>query len=840
MKTVNLRFACVALVLLCSISAAPAQSGPDVIVGVIPSIQNYSHDNTLGVDAFSVATTSCNIGDTNLDWFDGTPFHPVIAQSAYRLRNNRFEQVGQAWLKHGFGALQGSACSNNCMPSGSFSLLGINCSDPYGASLNGSQGGLGPKFEVNAFNGVFPWPYTGDGLTGNSVYKRLQIHLSDMDPTQNAGARYFVQAHYVTQDDAQTGHGLNNASYREVVFNPNGGGFDMAFASGSSTVQQEPAIFAWKTIDPSVDLVAADVPGEGRFWVGFKQVSNGNGTFTYNYAVFNYNSDRSMGGFSVAVPAGAAVSNIEFHDVDYHSGEPYDGADWAGSQNGGSVSWSTSSFASNPDANALRWGNVYSFSFTSDLPPGDATIDLFKPGTPTSVNVDIGPEGFVIQLPNGFAADVAPNTPTDVDVSVVSTGGTPDTSSGLLHVSVDGGAFNSTALIDLGGNQLSGTLPGVDCLSTINWYVTMDEVGGGNSVSEPSGAPGNTHETVASIGIITIIDDDFETNQGWTVTNSPGLADGAWDRGVPVGGGDRGDPATDFDGSGQCYLTDNVDGNSDVDDGSTTLTSPVLDLTGLDGASITYAFWYDNEFGGNANEDVFEIEISDNGGSTWVSVESYNANTNVWNQRAVVVNDFVSSTNQVQMRFTASDLGGGSVVEAGLDAFKLQVCPLMDPVLAAGNVGLNGGGGPHDVLMVNGSAGGGLRRVLSGLNQPLTFSMDQVPTTPTPAGFVIFGQLGVPTAADSFDIGFGVGGLVLTPCLAAPGNPFLFVLTDNFGIGGGCPSFLPSTPTPWSFTFGPGAPVEVELTLQGLVFDPTGAFNTSVTNAVIYKTQAGL
>ena len=87
--------------------------------------------------------------------------------------------------------------------------------------------------------------------------------------------------------------------------------------------------------------------------------------------------------------------------------------------------------------------------------------------------------------------------------------------------------------------------------------------------------------------------DDFEGDQGWTVQNSDGLDDGAWERGVSHGGGDRGDPPTDADGSGQCYLTNNADGNTDVDDGSTTLTSPPWTRRSPS-PYITYHRWYSN------------------------------------------------------------------------------------------------------------------------------------------------------------------------------------------------------------------------------------------------------
>ena len=44
------------------------------------------------------------------------------------------------------------------------SALGVGCSDPYGSGLNGSQNGLGPRYEVNPHTGVFPYPYTSPGF----------------------------------------------------------------------------------------------------------------------------------------------------------------------------------------------------------------------------------------------------------------------------------------------------------------------------------------------------------------------------------------------------------------------------------------------------------------------------------------------------------------------------------------------------------------------------------------------------------------------------------------------------------------------------------------------------
>jgi hypothetical protein len=80
--------------------------------------------------------------------------------------------------------------------------------------------------------------------------------------------------------------------------------------------------------------------------------------------------------------------------VEYHSGEPYDNTPWVGAVNASGVQWDTVDYATNPDASALRWGTLYNFWFDADVPPPSATLaalGLFKPGTPETLEVRLGP-----------------------------------------------------------------------------------------------------------------------------------------------------------------------------------------------------------------------------------------------------------------------------------------------------------------------------------------------------------------------------------------------------------------------------------------------------------------
>ena len=166
-------------------------------------------------------------------------------------------------------------------------------------------------------------------------------------------------------------------------------------------------------------IVPFEDTAQGRFHLGYRVTDNGDGTWHYEYALHNMNSDWGARSFSVPIPAGVAVTNIDFHDVDYHSGEPYSGTDWPVTIGGDQVEWSTQPETENTNANALRWGTLYNYRFDADQPPTDADIVIghFKSGGPPSMTVVAkGPSGPVTPCPTDINGDGTTNVLDLIDV----------------------------------------------------------------------------------------------------------------------------------------------------------------------------------------------------------------------------------------------------------------------------------------------------------------------------------------------------------------------------------------------------------------------------------------
>ncbi|MHC5024692.1 MAG: hypothetical protein ACYTGG_12430 [Planctomycetota bacterium] len=255
----------------------------------------------------------------------------------------------------------------------------------------------------------------------------------------------------------------------------------------------------------------------------------------------------------------------------------------------------------------------------------------------------------------------------------------PVPGTGLLHVQADAG-FDTFPMVEISPNLYDAVFPPVECGAAITFYLSAMTVGG-ETITVPRYADSELLSATSAYANDTIFLDDFETDTGWSVVNSPELSGGAWERGRPDGFGIRGDPAFDADGSGLCYLTQNFTGNSDVDDGSTTLISPRLDATDGPDPTVSYWRWFDNALNNSAPNDVLVVEVSDDDGASWLVLETIGPSgpevAGGWFRREFVLAEIpgLQITSQFRIRFTASDTGVAHVVEAGIDDVRLNRVP---------------------------------------------------------------------------------------------------------------------------------------------------------------------
>ena len=309
------------------------------------------------------------------------------------------------------------------------------------------------------------------------------------------------------------------------------------------------------------------------------------------------------------------------------------------------------------------WSNYPFFDsgtvIVSDIERG---LFVFSPDA-ASVSFDI-----VGGLPNPVAS-----SGQVVDVEITVSGAELDTSSALALVN-DGTGQQDIPMSYLGGSAFRVALPDLACPGSVSVSFAIQTLKDGELFQSTSSS------SAVADGVEVTYTDNGETNLGFTVSGD--ATDGQWDRGVPVAC-ERGDPGTDGDGSGQCWLTDNSSAancNSDVDGGATVLTSGPIDTTGGE-AYIGYDCWYDNSFGADPGNDVFVAEISNNG-TDWVVLEVVGPtgarSSGGWNRVDFRVSDYVTPSTSVRLRFTAEDANDGSVIEAGIDGISVTLVTCND------------------------------------------------------------------------------------------------------------------------------------------------------------------
>lgn len=178
--------------------------------------------------------------------------------------------------------------------------------------------------------------------------------------------------------------------------------------------------------------------------------------------------------------------------------------------------------------------------------------------------------------------------------------------------------------------------------------------------------------------------DDFILDLGWQVTNESVTA-GAWVRAIPnatFNNSVPSNPGADIAGDiGEfCFVTGNASPSSgvgvqDLDDGTTILTSPVIDLSNFNQAVLkNYIWFYASERTDRdqlRNDTLFVQLVQDN---QIVDLDTITEDTDGWELREYDLSNKFDKSQPFNIQYAVSDFGGpqqGNLVEAGVDGFEI-------------------------------------------------------------------------------------------------------------------------------------------------------------------------
>jgi len=377
--------------IISKVGGNPASSNPNLIDRF--ALSNPNAD----IAAYSASIAICNLEGTPVSFNALAPSeHPAITQNLYRLSDGNLDQIGISWVFHPPNVINFDPCSigGPCMAppisDPNFSkFLYQGCSQALSGIFIASQFRLGPRAEIDPVIGVGPFPFFGIFQAGDAVSKRLQVRKDDLDPSNFPTARFFLEVAALNLEDANFNTDQNNVSFREVrVIQRMDGGFDLE-ALGDTYVGQ-PVIAALPSLDPRISVDQVTLPGDGRLYLATYVENQDNGRWDYHYMLYNFDSALGAAGIEIPLGSNLTVSAGVFSDIGYHSGDgntpgtDYDGTDWQVDLTGSAITWATNDELVDPNANALRWGSLYSFGFTANSGPVPVVADITSFTVPTT------------------------------------------------------------------------------------------------------------------------------------------------------------------------------------------------------------------------------------------------------------------------------------------------------------------------------------------------------------------------------------------------------------------------------------------------------------------------
>lgn len=325
--------------------------------------------------------------------------------------------------------------------------------------------------------------------------------------------------------------------------------------------------------------------------------------------------------------------------------------------------------------------------YVETLVADDDDADLSN-GTPNAAAIaaafnahGIG-SGFFVDITHTALTDTPDHGPFLVAANILYSGpfSALDAASPTLHYSVNGSAWETVPMTPSGApNQFRANLPGT-FVGLIRYYITAaDQLGG--SFAFPRAAPTRGVISFLAGPVSPVFTQNLEADPGWTIGSPDDNATtGIWIRANPVGafvGSDASQPEDDHTPAGTiCFITGNAAagagaGTNDVDNGQTTLTTNVFSALGVTTPLIEFYQWYRNDLGGAPASDTFHVDISSDGGASWVTVADVEGSAGAWTRAVYRIEEYVAPTANMRVRFRAADFGTGSLVEAGVDDFRL-------------------------------------------------------------------------------------------------------------------------------------------------------------------------